>query len=1129
MSNAGQGVLTVVGTVVGAYFGYPQLGFALGSLAGQALFPTKLPTVSGPKLADFGQTQSSVGAAIPQGWGTCPATGNIIAQSDIREVIESDEVGGKGGPTQTVETPTYYQDFAIGFNDGEIAGVRRIWANGKLIYDRTPQASGESDAAFRERMAANDLLEEKMVVYFGTEDQEPDPTLEAFYGIGEVSAFRGLAYIVFINWYNKPEDGNKMPLSWRIEFFTSGSVTTSEGTEYSNEVLFPWLPGRPENPKNDHTFAIAASGYGAGGTDPIETTPISSVSEGIHVMESYRGIPLGEYQGVEATPTVLGGSNPGYLDSMGGYDATIMDWMGVKLHFSAFANSKAPYIVGGDGAPAGSNYCERLNSYLDFNEVTLTKDGYATWGIFTDTGNKQYIKLTVGSALPSYWNSLMQQCNGGDANEHIWLGELAGIAIQVTRVARAPDDPCAPFDGGTVKTLPGTDDFAIVDGALTKCGAWTLVSGTAKVMAAHSGGTGTTVATYPRNPCRPLGHAQYNDRAFWEEAYAEQVALGLMPAGLTYGVHYPVVENHYYSRESTFDTYETNPVALSDILHDLCIQSGYQESDFNVSDLATTYVIGFVRTGPMAARGCIEALRPIAMFDECEDQGVITFIKRGKGVVGTINDEDLGAFYAAEDGVDGKPPVSKITTTKLMDYDIPRQVRLHYLSYDRSYDAGEAPSPVRTDTDAVQTVDFDTTCILTDEMAAQVVQRIWADFWASRWQHTIYLDASSQQYKPTDCLAVPVDGQYQRMRIGSVIDKLPSVRQFEMVRDDSAAFISYAQGSEVPPQLTEVVTVNSPCEVVLLDLPPLRDQDDDSGIYAIAVPSLSDSTFKGATLMRSVDGGNYDRVANFGSGGTTGVIVTAPITDADPQIIDDESEMVITLPAASTLSSKTLAEVLAGANAAAIGGDGRWEIIQWQEAVLFGSTTWKLTGLLRGRRGTEHNIGTTVAGDQFVVLAQAIRVPLDITLVNKEMQYKCVATGNTLESADVVSFTGHGVALKPFSPCRVTGDRDPTSGAWSLEWLRRGRVGQTLQSGTDIALSEEVADYEIEILDEDSGVVRVLSVSAETANYSHDNQVVDFGVTQDTLRVNVYQMSTKVGRGQARFATLYAKQPYTGI
>jgi hypothetical protein len=59
--------------------------------------------------------------------------------------------------------------------------------------------------------------------------------------------------------------------------------------------------------------------------------------------------------------------------------------------------------------------------------------------------------------------------------------------------------------------------------------------------------------------------------------------------------------------------------------------------------------------------------------------------------------------------------------------------------------------------------------------------------------------------------------------------------------------------------------------------------------------------------------------------------------------------------------------VLNGANLAVLGS----EVIQFKSATLVATNTYALTGLLRGRRGTEWAIGTHAAGDRFVLASTA--------------------------------------------------------------------------------------------------------------------------------------------------------------
>lgn len=1100
MGKYGQAILTIGGTIIGAYFGYPALGAALGSLAGSLIFPTQLPTVTGPRLSDLAQTSASVGAPIPEGWGTFPVPGCVIAQTDLREVIESEEVGGKGGPSQTVETPTYFQDFAIGLCEGEdpingrgpIGGVRTIWANGKPILDRRPQRDGESDADFKKRIVASDKLAESMVVYLGTEDQEPDPTLEAFFGVGNISAFRGLAYVMFINWQNKTEDGNRMPAQWKFEVYYQGDSTDSDASNYSNEVLYHWSSGAdPVNPANHNVFDSYTTGVG-GADSFLSDTTFDSLGEALSDLAYARnqyinggGRSYGYYLGAKIVgtdaPPDLGG--PGYTT----------DRHRLLLHYSSFAAD--------DVMPAGLSLCDIPITGKPFRQPTPGTDTGAIWGVvgdYTGVGNVPGCDTQV-YCFPT------QVCMS-------WDGMVA-----VERVPRPPPDACV---AGT--PIPGLSDWAVLGGEIVSCGAWEHqdIMNCLVLAKYHTEGPGGDVDQYPLNPAVPPGHPRYFDEQFWTDAYLREVARGRMPAGMVYHAgggpftnQYPKLQNFIYKRATTLETLETAPALVSDIVTQLCREAGYDVSDVDVSDLAGLTVIGYVRTRVMTGRAAIDPLRQACFFDGFESDGKLKFRKRGHAVVRTFEDEELG--YCAS----GDDTPSRITTRMVQETDLPRTVRLHYLSQSRDYEPGEQASPTRVETDATNDQDIELSIVLDDGDAAKIASVLWSDAWASRWLHEIQVDAGLQELEPTDPIAVPVDGQVQRTRILDVVDVLPAYRKASLVRDDDGSYVSYAAESEVP-VVVPPLTFFGPIEAVYLDIPLLRDEDDDAGFYAAMRP-LIEGAFHGGAIYRSIDGGgNYTRIGQAGNAATMGVLSSA--LDSGPtDVWDDESILYVELDYGS-LESRTVQAVLNGANAAAVGDDGRWEIVQFRSAEFVALNLWKLTGLLRGRRGTEHFVGTSEAGDRFVLLSGSgiIRLSLPLSGVGREYTYKAVGTGVMIDAAEEEAFTGRGVALKPFSPVHVEGSRDTTTGEWTIAWVRRGRIGQTMQSGTDIPLSEEVEDYEVDVLDGDGTVVRTISTSVQSAGYLGTQQIADFGSVQTSITVRVYQLSTSVGRGTGTEATL---------
>lgn len=1097
MGRYGQAILTIGGTIIGAYFGYPQLGAVLGSLAGSLLFPTQLPTVNGPKLNDITQTTSSVGTPIPRGWGVFPASGAIIAQSDLREVTDSDEVGGKGGPTQTVNTTNYFQDFAIGLNGsnlfgkGTIGGVRTIWANGKAIYDRRPKRTAESDADFQARMVASDKLEDTFTLYLGTEDQEPDPTLEAFYGVGNISAFRGLAYIVFINWQNKPEDGSRMPANWKFEVYSAGADDITTATEYSNEVLYDWhsLTNNPTSFNNRNVFSVES------GDSTLVTEDFEEVIEAIRSNRGWDSV------------VCLGAFNPPGAEGWGIFS---MNTTGGEP-FIDQAGFRAQVVFGP----------EDPDIYIQFDPIADLCAGSNPKRVIPYTPGKIYatdlgeefrttgVPATVNSPGPTPRHPYTQitHCEDG-----FWYEYEAISQVQVDRNPAAPADPC---DGKPdLGELPG---YCVAsDGRLTKAGAWTFDNSHDWLVLQlfRPGSTDADPTWYPLNPARPYTHPD-NTEAFWTAAYDAAVAAGTSPPGKTYDptgdgdglIHYPCRQGFGYYRTQDSRVINTDTYPVANIVRDLCEEAGLNPAtDVDVTDLESIETIGYVRTRMMTVRAALDPLRQAFQFDGIESAGTAKFIRRGGPIQLTLTDDDLGVH------IEGEEAPSKVTTATAQDVDLPRSVRVHYLSPARDYEPGDQQSPSRLETEAVNDLDLELPIVLTDDQALQISQILWADAWAGRWSHQIAIDAQHQELEPTDIIAVPVDGVLQRTRISAFTDQVPMVRKAELVRDDDASWVSTAVAS-VPPFIPPPIAFAGPVEAVLMDLPALSDSHDDPGFYAAVRPLLG-GAWRGAALYRSVDGGgSFQIIGQFGSPISAAGKLLANAPEGPTDIWDEESAITVDL-LYGALENRTAEAVQAGANAAAIGAHGHWEIVQFRDVELVSGTTYKLTGLLRGRRGTERYVGLALRGEDFVLLSDAgvIRIPLEQSQIGAVYQYRAVGTGGNLSAALTSDFEGDGEALRPFSPVNLRVATDFQTGDQRISWIRRGRLGQEMPSGADIPVSEASELYDVEIADTAGTVVRTMQVTAPQYTYAQADQEGDFGLSS-AYRVTVYQVSAILGRG----------------
>ncbi|QGH74829.1 hypothetical protein MAL1_00082 [Bacteriophage DSS3_MAL1] len=160
-SSVGRIALGVVGAIIGAPFGLSAVGFAIGSAIGGAIFAPEGPNVEGPRLGDTTVSASSLGKVIPEHYGVTRTSGNVIWSAGLKEIKkeESNGGGGKGGGGGggTTTTYEYYASFATALGRGPAKEVRKIWADGKLIYDGTGDSETDnSKYTWRLRKGAAD-------------------------------------------------------------------------------------------------------------------------------------------------------------------------------------------------------------------------------------------------------------------------------------------------------------------------------------------------------------------------------------------------------------------------------------------------------------------------------------------------------------------------------------------------------------------------------------------------------------------------------------------------------------------------------------------------------------------------------------------------------------------------------------------------------------------------------------------------------------------------------------------------------------------------------------------------------------------------------------------------------------
>lgn len=192
-------LLSAAGAAVGGYFGGTVLGLSsvvagrfVGAVVGRAIDqrlmgqgaePVETGRVDRLRIMGAGE-----GDPVTRVHGRMRVAGQVIWATQFEEVVTTSG-GGKGAPPQPVRRDYSYRvSLAIALCEGEISGLGRIWADGTEI-------------------APSELI---LNLYTGSDDQLPDPKMEAVEGAGAVPAYRGTAYVV-IEDLELGRFGNRVP------------------------------------------------------------------------------------------------------------------------------------------------------------------------------------------------------------------------------------------------------------------------------------------------------------------------------------------------------------------------------------------------------------------------------------------------------------------------------------------------------------------------------------------------------------------------------------------------------------------------------------------------------------------------------------------------------------------------------------------------------------------------------------------------------------------------------------------------------------------------------------------------------------------------------------------------------
>lgn len=1057
-----QMALGVIGGVIGGIYGGPmgaQAGYALGSTIGGMIDPQK---VYGSRLTDLKTTTATSGVAIPYLFGENRLSGNVIWAAPNKEV-ENDS--GKGGGAVQQVTYSYYGNFAVGIGYGEIDELVSIKLNYNTWFTNDENAKYEDLSASMKQGGS-------FTFYKGTETQKPDAHIQSYAGISKTSAYKGFSYLVFKD-LPLEKFGNRLP---NVEVIVKKNgvfyLVTHKAYKVPDKFNGAYLVSNTYFPSFNQTQQQVFIQYFQTRSDyNLGKLRISSAK----ILEDNTTISIASFTAEDMDKADITLSNRS-KSTDGSIVAVIRDKITYKWNY---------YNIFSDGAIVNiDGYVDTPDSFFGYNygsaDLLSVKDDthlfMAAYNQGESSSKRQAItqiifngKIPVKGktvAMPFKIESLALgvaylYVMDTDGNIHKYDLELNYIEKFFTA------------DSGNFYDLTTDGDELYASGA--------------------SGAIGDS---------RNIYQIKKEQKIFLNKASNDSILdIIHFRSGSFYSVPSPQGNKQVQFINRTT---KTQDIQVSSVVAEICKLAGLNSSEYDVSQLTADYIRGYILSNNQTGRSALQALCDTYFFDIIDSSKKLKFIKRGSKPLVTIPEDDFVVNEGQED---------HINITFADSLTLPYKVNISYFDYENDYQiSSQFDRRYTVNTQNVASIQV--AIAINSNKARQIAK-------------TILYNA----YNESTILDFSLSHKYFWLEVGDVItvvknniDYIVRIRTINYqndtmiisaVEEDPSIYTQNVVGAKVEYTLTNTVEQATPSRLELLDIPLLRDQDDNVGIY-LSVAGYTANKWNGCQVYKSNDQGqSWDA---WGAAKTrAGVIGSCLNTlgDFKSGYVFDHLN-TITVKVNGTLSSTTAANVRAGANVAVVGN----ELIGFKNATLIDENTYVLSGLLRGLQGTEREIGKHTYNERFVIALPSTLYlePYNLSEVEMLRKFKVATFNQLLSEAFIQDFTYEAVAYKPYNPSHVGGGRD-ASGNLFMKWKRRTRTNGSWKNGTDVPLGETSEAYSIDII-KNGKAVRTINTTVQNAQYTAAQQIEDFGSVQSSISFIVYQISSAVGRGFGTSATV---------
>jgi len=584
---------------------------------------------------------------------------------------------------------------------------------------------------------------------------------------------------------------------------------------------------------------------------------------------------------------------------------------------------------------------------------------------------------------------------------------------------------------------------------------------------------------------------------------------------------------------------ERAPENLDVIVKDIVQRSKLSLSDIDTTDLATQSVQGYGISRSLSYRAALEPLMTAFNFYGREENGQLVF---------RFHDNQLDMVIPEEDLV--RPQNANLfEESRGQELETPRALFVKHLDPveddNKMVQGARRISTPATTMNSVGEQHIELPLYLTADEGARIAEIF-----------RLRLPPRYVSLLPNDIVQVTAEGRVEGIRANRVSVGANLEVEIEGPVADTEIYTQRIQGVQPPgsPNYTVGGLTASYTKAVtgwLLDMPLLRDGDmegrNSALIYCAGARSPVGSTrvYPGTALRLSIEGGGFTTKTVIPREAPWGVL-----REAMPDIpgdfwngIQEASVDIGMLVGADQLASVSETDMVQfDFNTAALlkSGSGEVEIIGFRDVELLSNGDYRLSGFIRGKRGTDTFAtgydapGTTGngAGLTYLIFLDPGWTTGWFEGLNSDgasARYQILPAHSPGFVAKDRTQTLQLRALQPYEPTHIK--LVPESSEYEIQWVRRTRVGGRLLNSApsgEVPLSEDTEAYS------EDGVAyrirRTLDATSEAVEYTEAQMSADgFDAARviaglDPIYVRVFQLSSQVGRGMSKVRALYVEE-----